>query len=193
MNGDTEILEALSRLGNLQGRIESFPTLVPDRWDGPTTRDIDNRLIAVRDLSRTLCEAIETAEMNIALGRVATASSTYETHFPANAVDGDLQTRWSSNFADNQWLQIDLGADYWLAWARVHWEAAYARKWYFEIETAPGTWVPIYQNFDGQGGVEEVVFQPWWPAARQVRVHGIERATEWGFSLYEIELYGEAL
>ena len=48
---------------------------------------------------------------NAAQGRPATASSTENATFPASAaVDGNAGTRWSSAFADPQWLQVDLGA-----------------------------------------------------------------------------------
>ena len=44
-------------------------------------------------------------------GQPATASSTENASFPAsNAVDGNTGTRWSSAFADPQWLQVDLGS-----------------------------------------------------------------------------------
>src|SRR6187551_417177 len=44
-------------------------------------------------------------------GKPATASSTENAGTPASAaVDGNPGTRWSSAFADPQWIQIDLGA-----------------------------------------------------------------------------------
>src|SRR6478752_7933536 len=47
-----------------------------------------------------------------ALQRVsATASSVESGSFGANlAIDGNPATRWSSAFADPQWLRVDLGA-----------------------------------------------------------------------------------
>src|ERR1700761_5826637 len=48
---------------------------------------------------------------NIAQGKTATASSLENASFPAsNAVDGNTGTRWSSAFADPQWLAVDLGS-----------------------------------------------------------------------------------
>ncbi|HEX4223639.1 MAG TPA: discoidin domain-containing protein, partial [Pseudonocardiaceae bacterium] len=50
---------------------------------------------------------------DIAQGKPTTASSVESTSFPAsNATDGDITTRWSSGFADPQWLQVDLGQTY---------------------------------------------------------------------------------
>jgi hypothetical protein len=51
------------------------------------------------------------ADANLALGSVATASSTENAGLGAgNAVDGNPATRWSSAFADPQSLELDLGA-----------------------------------------------------------------------------------
>src|SRR5581483_4086170 len=48
---------------------------------------------------------------NAAQGRPATASSSENTTLgPANAVDGNTGTRWSSAFSDPQWIQVDLGS-----------------------------------------------------------------------------------
>lgn len=49
------------------------------------------------------------ADQLLSQGRPATASSTESASFPASAaVDGNTGTRWSSAFADPQWLQVDL-------------------------------------------------------------------------------------
>ena len=49
----------------------------------------------------------------ISQGKPVTASSVENAGTPAaNAVDGNAGTRWSSAFADPQWIQVDLGATY---------------------------------------------------------------------------------
>jgi endoglucanase len=48
---------------------------------------------------------------NLALNKPATASSVENAGFPAtSAVDGSASSRWSSVFADPQWLRVDLGS-----------------------------------------------------------------------------------
>jgi hypothetical protein len=42
-------------------------------------------------------------------GAAAVTASTSDTNLPANAVDGDLATRWSG-YGDGAWLQLDLGS-----------------------------------------------------------------------------------
>jgi hypothetical protein len=61
-------------------------------------------------------------------GRPATASSTENAGTPASAaVDGNTGTRWSSAFADPQWLQVDLGATSTVSKVGLRWEAAYGK------------------------------------------------------------------
>ncbi len=50
---------------------------------------------------------------NLALNKPAsTTQGEYNgaTFFASNAVDGSSSTRWSSEWADSQWIQVDLGS-----------------------------------------------------------------------------------
>jgi hypothetical protein len=141
-------------------------------------------------LCGTLYDALAEAEINRALAGTATASSSYSGTTPAHAIDANVGTRWSSEFADNQWLQIDLGAPYRVARARLFWETAHARLWRLEYWNG-ASWVAVYVNDNCAGDVEEIFLAPIWPPAQLWRMYGVTRATEWGFSLYEFELYGE--
>lgn len=63
-----------------------------------------------------------------ALNRPATASTTEGPGLePGKAVDGDASTRWSSNYIEGQWWQVDLGRSRRVNSVRINWEAAYAR------------------------------------------------------------------
>ncbi|MGW6280296.1 discoidin domain-containing protein [Kribbella sp. NPDC055071] len=67
-------------------------------------------------------------------GKPVTASSAEGAGTPATAaVDGDLGTRWSSTFADPQWLQVDLGATATVDQIVLRWEAAYATAYRVEV------------------------------------------------------------
>ncbi|MFR9781132.1 discoidin domain-containing protein, partial [Micromonospora sp. MS34] len=85
---------------------------------------------------------------NAALNRPAVASSTENAAVPASAaVDGNAGTRWSSAFADPQWLRVDLGGTQTLCQVVLQWEAAYARS--FQIQVAAdtaGPWQTIYST-----------------------------------------------
>jgi hypothetical protein len=99
-----------------------------------------------------LASAASCGSTNLAAGRPATASSTESASFPASAaVDGNTGTRWSSAFADPQWLQVDLGSSQAICQVTLNWETAYATA--FQIQTSPdGTnWTSIYSTTTGTG------------------------------------------
>src|SRR6185503_4156216 len=60
---------------------------------------------------------------NVALNKNITSSSNEAPGtLPGNAVDGNLNSRWSSAFSDPQWIQIDLGATYTICRVVLRWE-----------------------------------------------------------------------
>jgi hypothetical protein len=125
---------------------------------------------------------------DIAQGKPTTASSLENTSFPAsNATDGNAGTRWSSAFSDPQWLQVDLGQSYHVTGVTLNWEAAYARA--FQIQTSPdGTnWTTIYSTTTGTGGVQTLSVNG---TGRYIRMYGTQRATPYGYSLWEFSVSG---
>jgi fibronectin type 3 domain-containing protein len=121
-------------------------------------------------------------------GQPATASSLENAGYPAsNAVDGNLSTRWSSAFSDPQWLQVDLGATHTISKVVLTWENAYATA--FQIQTSPdGTnWTTIYSTTTGTGGTQTLSVTG---SGRYVRMYGTKRATGYGYSLWEFQVYG---
>jgi hypothetical protein len=121
-------------------------------------------------------------------GKTATASSAENGSFPASAaVDGNTGTRWSSAFSDPQWLQVDLGASHTISQVGLNWEAAYGKA--FQIQTsADGTnWTTVYSTTTGTGGNQTLAVSG---TGRYVRVYGTQRATQYGYSLYEFQVYG---
>jgi glycosyl hydrolase family 81/F5/8 type C domain-containing protein len=120
-------------------------------------------------------------------GKAALASST-ETGFPAGqAVDGNATTRWSSAFADPQWLRVDLGSPQALGRVELTWEAAYGRAYQIQTSADGTTWTPVVTATARTGGTETY---PITGTARYVRMYGTERGTAYGYSLYEFKVYG---
>ena len=103
-----------------------------------------------------------------------------------HAVDGDEKTRWGSAFRDSQWLMVDLGSAVPLSKVRLNWEAAYAKDYELQISTNGTVWTTVRHVKDGEGGVEE---QELSQTARYVRVLGLRRATPYGISLYELQVF----
>lgn len=122
-------------------------------------------------------------------GRPATASSTENAAFSASqAVDGNEQTRWSSAFTDPQWIQVDLGAQKTITQVTLQWEAAYAKAFTLQTATSEnGPWTTVYSTTTGAGGVQNLNVDA---TGRYVRMYGTQRATQYGYSLYEFQVYG---
>ncbi|MEW2588311.1 discoidin domain-containing protein [Streptomyces virginiae] len=130
----------------------------------------------------------QAAPVLLSQGRPATASSTEGAGTPASAaVDGDNGTRWSSRFADPQWIQVDLGATARLSQVVLRWETAHARAYRIELSTDGSSWTTAHSTTAGTGGVQTLGITG---TARHVRVYGTERATAWGYSLWEFQVYG---
>ncbi|MDR1563857.1 MAG: family 16 glycosylhydrolase [Oscillospiraceae bacterium] len=133
------------------------------------------------------------ATPNLAPGKAIFASSLETPEFPATlANDVNAETRWSSALSDNQWIYVDLGKDYMVNGARLLWEDAYATNYRIDVATAnpqsEASWNTVYSNANGHGGTESIPIDA--VPARYVRMYGISRATQYGFSLYEFEVYG---
>jgi hypothetical protein len=126
---------------------------------------------------------------NLALNRPVTASSLEKAAYPADqAVDGDPATRWSSARSDPQWLMVDLQSTYGVDRVVLSWETAFSSAYRLEGSLDGNNWGTLYETASGTGGVEEVTF----PATdvRYVRLYSTARATKWGVSLWEFEVYG---
>ncbi len=126
---------------------------------------------------------------DVAQGKPATASSVESgsAHVAANAVDGNASTRWGSAYSDPQWITVDLGGSYNLNRVRLNWEAAFGRA--YQIQTSPdnAAWTTVYTTATSDGGVDDVTVTG---TGRYVRFYGTQRATQWGYSLWDFSVYG---
>jgi fibronectin type 3 domain-containing protein len=118
----------------------------------------------------------------------ATASSVQGAGYPAaNAVDGNTATRWSSAVSDPQWLEVDLGATHTISQVVLNWEAAYGKAFQIQTSNDGTTWTTIYSTTTGTGGIQTL---PVTGTGRYVRMYGTQRATGYGYSLWEFQIYG---
>lgn len=128
--------------------------------------------------------------LQLAFHRPVTASSDDGQHLPAAATDGDDNTRWASQNSDDQWISIDLGSTRKISEVRLDWEAAAGKDYDIDVSDDGQEWKTVqavtgntksgwldYPGLDGEG--------------RYLRVHGKTRATSYGFSLWEIEVFGQ--
>ncbi|QIJ66252.1 discoidin domain-containing protein [Streptomyces sp. JB150] len=122
-------------------------------------------------------------------GKPATASSTEAPAFAASAaVDGNLtSTRWSSQWSDNQWFQVDLGRSAQISRTVLTWEAAYGKAYDIQLSDNGTDWRTVRSVTAGDGGTDDLTVSG---TGRYVRLQGISRATGYGYSLWEFQVYG---
>jgi poly(3-hydroxybutyrate) depolymerase len=130
-------------------------------------------------------------ETDVALNCPVTVSSVDSAgNAGANAVDGNTTTRWSSAYSDPQWIVVDLGSDYAISEIDLDWETACGKNYQIQTSTDDVNW-SVQTNVTGNtatGLLQYPYANP--PTARYVRMYGTARATSWGYSLYELYVYG---
>ncbi|WP_445529605.1 discoidin domain-containing protein [Streptomyces cyslabdanicus] len=127
---------------------------------------------------------------NAALGRPASASSTESAGTPASAAfDGDPGTRWSSAFSDPQWVQVDLGSVQNLCRVDLTWETAYAKEFQIQASADGQSWTTLKSVTGATGGTASYDVSG---SGRYLRVHGTSRATDYGYSLWEVAVHTES-
>lgn len=131
-----------------------------------------------------------------AMGAGVTVSSTHtgeEGEGPASSlVDGDLTTRWSSDYSAPQEVTVDLGKLTALSRLRLHWERASALRYSVMASSDGQKWRNVHLLYMKTSGE---------PAARidNINLKGVSTRfirlvlrgsanPEWGFSLYEVEV-----
>jgi hypothetical protein len=158
----------------------------------PLIRSVHAAFLLLLALSLALltvvAPAAHAADSLLSQGKPTTASSVENTGTPAaDATDGNTGTRWSSAFSDPQWLQVDLGATATIDKVVLNWEAAYATGYQIQTSNDNVNWTSIYSTTTGTGGTQTLTVAG---TGRYVRMYGTARATAYGYSLWEFQVYG---
>ena len=128
---------------------------------------------------------------NIALNKDINATSEDGANQAEKAIDANYKTRWASNANDNESITIDLGSLYYVNQVSLAWEAAYGKEYKIEGSLDGDEFFEIQHVTDGDGEIDNIYFDS--KLLRYVRMQGIKRATKYGYSIYEFEVYGKAL
>jgi hypothetical protein len=140
-------------------------------------------------LAFTSAVSADAAATLLSQGKPATASSSENgaATDAALAVDGNTGTRWSSTFSDPQWLQVDLGSTQSISQIALTWEAAFASAFTIQTSTNGTTWTNITGVTAGKVGLQTLEVTG---SGRYVRMNGTARATAYGYSLFEFQVFG---
>jgi beta-glucosidase len=136
-----------------------------------------------------LC-AYSLGAQNIALNKTATVSTIEAVGTPGSAaVDGNLTSRWASAFSDAQWIYIDLTNTYNINRVKIIWEAALGKD--YQIQTASaaaGPWTTIKTITGNTALINDHTGLV--GSGRYLRINCTARGTAYGYSIYELEVYG---
>lgn len=104
---------------------------------------------------------------------------------PDKAIDGNPGTRWSSKHEDGAWIQFDFGQRTALGYMKLVWEASYGKTYTLLTSDDGENWTQLRHVGNGKGGTEE--FFNLNASTRYVRLQGIARSSQYGYSLFEVE------
>jgi hypothetical protein len=185
-NGDVKVINnTLQPLSNLAADVQVY------NMDGTLQFGTNIAGINVSADSAALCFGLFN-NASLALNRPAYASSIdNSSDAVSNAVDGNLTTRWSSAYSDPQWFYVDLGSVYSFDTVTILWETAYAKAFQIQISNDANTWTTVWSTnnltLSSSGGWSTSTFPQ--ASGRYVRMYGTQRATGWGYSVFEFEVF----
>lgn len=127
--------------------------------------------------------------LNLAYGKVSSTSS--ELQPSARAFDGVMGSRWESvHGIDDVFLQVDLGDLFNIDEVTIYWETSAATKYDIELSNDGVTFVQVWSKLDGYAGMGAVTSALNGEVARYVRMHAFERAIIYGYSIFEMQVFG---
>ena len=136
------------------------------------------------------------ASSNLALYKPIVSSSDELAELgPNQAVDGNAYSRWGSQWrviqgVDTQWVYVDLGSSQNVKRVKLEWETAYGKAYQVQTSNDASNWTTIYSTTNGDGWTDDLNNLS--GTGRYVRVYMTQRGTEWGYSLWELEVYGDS-
>jgi len=146
-----------------------------------------NEMIETNNKKTVTLKVYNTPPVNLALNKTVTVSSIEGTGLEGSkAVDGSYSTRWSSQFSDLQWITIDLGTPAQFNEIRLNWENAYGKEYLIQVSNDYLNWINIVTQTNGNGGYEKYSVQA---TARYIRIYCTKRGTQYGYSLYEVQVF----
>ncbi|MED3739008.1 discoidin domain-containing protein [Virgibacillus pantothenticus] len=189
---DGKKVSTSTQINKLEGRTGDSSTFVLplEKIGNGIKGTIDNFIITNNKLENSLQE-------NIAYQQKVTASSEYDSSQAASFItDGNFGTRWGSKYnydteeeKDNQWIMIELDEIYDLSTVKVFWEKARANKYDLQVSEDGKNFKTVYSyNDKTRSQIDTINLQD--VKAKYVKIVMSERASKYGYSIFEVEIYG---
>jgi len=142
---------------------------------------------------------------NLALHKTVVVSSVENNTMPgSNITDGDTLTRWGSAFSDSQWVYIDFGTATTFDSIKIWWEHSNAKEYMIQTaNTATSNdqgWTTLFHPTNDTQTIQDnnklSVHRPFKlttpSTARYLKIRGILRHYQWGYSIHEVEVFNTA-
>ncbi len=119
------------------------------------------------------------------------ASTSINSTTPAMAFDGDITTRWESEYDDPQWISIDFQSPYYISSLIINWETAAGKTYEIQLsnDSTFSSYNVIASVTDGDGGIDSIITDNT-TSGQYLRLYGTERTTGYGYSIWEMEING---
>lgn len=120
------------------------------------------------------------------------ASASDEAMPAKNAIDNDFGTRWGTASADPKELIIDLGSVRNINEVCMIWETASAKDYTIQVSTDGENYQTVATIAGANAGENRLDTIDFAEAvsARYVKMHGTARTTQYGYSIFEMAIYG---
>ncbi|MET7750391.1 beta-N-acetylglucosaminidase domain-containing protein [Micromonospora sp. NPDC005367] len=197
LDGDEPGSDALAvQSQELQDRARAVVVDPPDNtWGRAPVRIADGVLDTFLMRAQFALDLWELGDVeNLAVAGTATASSVEQDldRLAARFVnDGDNGTRWASGYSDTEWVQVELAEPAVVSAVTVNWESACATAYRIQTSTDGADWQTVQDVTDSSCALDVVRLNDATPV-RFVRMQGVDRKTTWGYSIYELGVYGAA-
>ena len=136
-------------------------------------------------------EALLTGDKNIAKGKTAFSNSVKEKDYqPEEAFDGNLGSRYAAaSYESGVTLGVDLGKTYKVSSVAFKWENAYATEYNIQVSKDGKAYDTVKTMTADKAETIEVPLDEA-VEARYVRIECVKNAINYGYSLWEMGVYG---
>ena len=136
-------------------------------------------------------EALLTGDKNIAKGKKAFSNSVKEKDYqPEEAFDGNLGSRYAAaSYESGVTLGVDLGKTYKVSSVAFKWENAYATEYNIQVSKDGKAYDTVKTMTADKAETIEVPLDEA-VEARYVRIECVKNALNYGYSLWEMGVYG---
>jgi len=121
-----------------------------------------------------------------------TAKASSERQPASYAIDNNIATRWESDFnIDPSWIYVDLGGVKSISRVTIDWEAANAQDYQVQGSNDATTWTTLVTKTGmptGNHRIDDITGLS--GSYRYVRVYGTRRNLTYGYSIWEMKVYG---